>query len=84
MLNVKSEPLLAAKSAAPPAEYSADDVKAALETSEKALHEAVFIAREVWETDAEALPFEIDDLVEIESALQEICCLLAGIPCEEA
>lgn len=80
---MKSEPLLAAKSAAPPAEYSADDVKAP-ETSEKALHEAVFIAREVWETDAEALPFEIDDLVEIESALQEICCLLAGSPCEEA
>lgn len=59
--------------------HTIDDVKTALETSATTLHEAVFIAREVWESDADALNFDIDDLVQIESALQEICNLAAGI-----
>ena len=46
------------------------------------MHEAVFIARKVWESDSDALLFDIDDLVEIESALQEICNITAGIPCD--
>ena len=45
--------------------YTVDDVKTALEESQKALHEAVFIARNVWEQDSEALRFDIDDLVQI-------------------
>ena len=63
--------------------YTMDDVKTALEESQKALHEAVFIARRVWEQDSEALRFDIDDLVQIESALEEICNLSAGIAVED-
>ena len=62
-------------------EHTFDDVKTALEASAIALHEAVYIAREVWEKDADAFNFDIDDLVQIESALQEICNLAAGIEC---
>lgn len=40
---------------------------------------AVFIARQVWEKDCDAVKFDIDDLVQIESALQEICNITAGI-----
>ena len=61
------------------AEYTADDLKTALEESERSLHEAVFIARKVWELDSDAIKFDIDDLVQIESALQEICNITAGI-----
>lgn len=61
------------------AEYTADDLKTALEESERSLHEAVFIARKVWEKDSDAIQFDIDDLVQIESALQEICNITAGI-----
>lgn len=61
------------------AEYTADDLKSALEESERSLHEAVFIARKVWEQDRDAVKFDIDDLVQIESALQEICNITAGI-----
>lgn len=60
-------------------EYTADDLRTALEESERSLHEAVFIARRVWEQDSEAVKFDIDDLVQIESALQEICNITAGI-----
>ena len=63
------------------AEYTADDLKTALEESERSLHEAVFIARKVWEKDSDAVKFDIDDLVQIESALQEICNITAGIDC---
>ena len=49
-----------------------DDLKTALEESERSLHDAVFIARQVWEKDCDAVKFDIDDLVQIESALQEI------------
>ena len=51
----------------------------ALEESERSLHDAVFIARQVWEKDCDAVKFDIDDLVQIESALQEICNITAGI-----
>ena len=61
------------------AEYTADDLKTALEESERSLHEAVFIARKVWELDSDAIQFDIDDLVQIESALLEICNISAGI-----
>ena len=64
-------------------EHTFDDVKTALEASAIALHEAVYIAREVWEKDADAFNFDIDDLVQIESALQEICNLVAGIDCDD-
>jgi hypothetical protein len=37
----------------------------------------------VWEKDADAICFDIDDLVQIESALQEICNLVAGIDCDD-
>jgi hypothetical protein len=37
----------------------------------------------VWEKDADALHVEIDDLVQIETALQEICNLAAGIDCDD-
>lgn len=67
----------------PAEEHTIDDVRTALETSATALHEAVFIAREVWAKDADALNFDIDDLVQIESALQEICNLTAGIYCDD-
>lgn len=60
-------------------EYTADDLRTALEESERSLHEAVFIARRVWERDSDAVKFDIDDLVQIESALQEICNITAGI-----
>lgn len=63
--------------------HTADDVRNALEASVKSMHEAVYIAREVWESDAEACPFDIDDLVQIESALEEICKLVAGIDCND-
>ena len=49
------------------------------EESERSLHDAVFIARQVWEKDCDAVKFDIDDLVQIESALQEICNITAGI-----
>ncbi|WP_018667189.1 hypothetical protein [Bacteroides gallinarum] len=65
------------------AEYTADDLKTALEESEQSLHEAVFIARRVWERDSDAIKFDIDDLVEIESALQEICNITAGVESNE-
>lgn len=61
------------------AEYTVDDLKTALAESERSLHEAVFIARNVWERDSDAVNFDIDDLVQIESALQEICNITAGI-----
>ena len=48
------------------AEYTADDLKTALK---------------VWEKDSDAVKFDIDDLVQIESALQEICNITAGIDC---
>ena len=64
-------------------EYTADDLKTALEESERSLHEAVFIARKVWEKDSDAVKFDIDDLVQIESALQEICNISAGIDSED-
>lgn len=54
-------------------------LKTALEESERSLHDAVFIARQVWEKDCDAVKFDIDDLVQIESALQEICNITAGI-----
>ena len=60
-------------------EYTVDDLKTALEESERSLHDAVFIARQVWEKDCDAVKFDIDDLVQIESALQEICDITAGI-----
>ena len=60
-------------------EYTVDDLKTALEESERSLHDAVFIARQVWEKDCDAVKFDIDDLVQIESALQEICNITAGI-----
>ena len=41
------------------------------------------LAREVWESDDDAICFDIDDLVQIESALQEICNLVAGIDCDD-
>ena len=63
------------------AEYTADDLKTALEESERSLHEAVFIARKVWEKDSDAVKFDIDDLVQIESAVQEICNITTGIDC---
>ena len=63
------------------AEYTADDLKTALEESERSLHEAVFIARKVWEKDSDAVKFDIDELVQIESELQEICNITAGIDC---
>lgn len=63
--------------------YTVNDVKTALETSAVAIHEAVYIARQVWERDEDALNFDIDDLVQIESALQEICNLSSGIDCDE-
>ena len=47
------------------AEYTADDLKTALEESERSLHEAVFIARKVWEKDSDAVKFDIDDLVHL-------------------
>ena len=59
--------------------YTVDDLKTALEESERSLHDAVFIARQVWEKDCDAVKFDIDDLVQIESALQEICNITAGI-----
>lgn len=49
-------------------EYTVDDLKTALEESERSLHDAVFIARQVWEKDCDAVKFDIDDLVQIESA----------------
>ena len=64
-------------------EHTIDDVKTAMEASAIAIHEAIHIAREVWEKDADALNFDIDDLVQIETALQEICNLVAGIECED-
>lgn len=64
-------------------EYTVDSLETALEESERTLHEAVFIARKVWERDSEAIPFDIDDLVQIESALQEICNITAGIESSE-
>jgi len=64
-------------------EYTPDDLKAALEESERSLHEAVFIARQVWERDSDAIQFDIDDLVQIESALQEICNITSGIRSED-
>ena len=64
-------------------EHTFDDVKTALEASATAIHEAIHIAREVWEKDADAICFDIDDLVQIESALQEICNLTAGIECDD-
>ena len=64
-------------------QHTIDDVKTALEASATAIHEAIHIAREVWEKDADALHFEIDDLVQIETALQEICNLVAGIDCDD-
>ena len=63
--------------------HTVDDVKTALEASATAIHEAIHIAREVWESDADAICFDIDDLVQIESALQEICNLVAGIDCDD-
>lgn len=60
-------------------EYTVDDLKTALEESERSLHDAVFIARQVCEKDCDAVKFDIDDLVQIESALQEICNITAGI-----
>ena len=65
------------------AEYTADDLKTALEESERSLHEAVFIARKVWEKDSDAVKFDIDDLVQIEPALQEICNITARIDCRD-
>lgn len=65
------------------AEYTVDKLKTALEDSRRSLHDAVFIARKVWEQDSDAVRFDIDDLVEIESALQEICNITAGIGNEE-
>ena len=50
-------------------EYTVDDLKTALEESERSLHEK----------DCDAVKFDIDDLVQIESALQEICNITAGI-----
>lgn len=63
--------------------HTIDDMKTALEASATAIHEAIHIAREVWESDADAICFDIDDLVQIESALQEICNLAAGIECDD-
>lgn len=54
-------------------EYTVDDLKTVLEESERSLHDAVFIARQVWEKDSDAVKFDVDDWVQIESALQEIC-----------
>ena len=34
-------------------EYTVDDLKTALEESERSLHDAVFIARQVWEKDCD-------------------------------
>ena len=65
------------------AEYTVNDLKTALEDSERSLHEAVFIARKVWERDSDAVRFDIDDLVQIESALQDICNITAGIDSED-
>lgn len=62
--------------------HTIDDVKTALEASATAIHEAINIAREVWESDADTICFDIDDLVQIESALQEICNVSAGIDCD--
>ena len=64
-------------------QHTIDDVKMALEASATAIHEAIHIAREVWESDDDAICFDIDDLVQIESALQEICNLVAGIDCDD-
>ena len=36
-------------------EYTVDDLKTALEESERSLHDAVFIARQVWEKDCDAV-----------------------------
>ena len=83
--NVISEKNFPAKNGAgtvpPPqdGEYTVDDLKTALEESERLLHDAVFIARQVGEKDCDAVKFDIDDLVQIESALQEICNITAGI-----
>lgn len=33
----------------------------------------------MWEKDCDAVKFDIDDLVQIESALQEICNITAGL-----
>ena len=63
--------------------YTVDDVKTALEESQKALHEAVFIARRVWEQDSAALRFDIDDLVHIGAGREEICNLTDGIAVED-
>lgn len=63
--------------------YTVDDVKTVLEESQKAQHVAVFIVRRVWEQDSEALRLDIDDLVQIESALEEICNLSVGIAVED-
>ncbi len=64
-------------------EYTVDDVNSALEECQKSLHEAVYIARKVWEADSDALNFDVDDLVQVESALQEICNLSSGIDCDD-
>ncbi len=86
-ISVKSEKDIPAENAAgnvPVSErYTVDDVKSALENSQKSLHEAVYIARKVWESDSDALNFDVDDLVQIESALQEICDLSSGIDCDD-
>ncbi len=84
LCNVKGEEKIPAENAAggvpvQDAEYTVHDLKTALAKSERSLHEAVFIARNVWERDSDAVKFDIDDLVQIESALQEICNITAGI-----
>ena len=40
--------------------HTVDDVKTALEASATAIHEAIHIAREVWEKDADALHFALN------------------------
>ena len=81
MIGEKNFPAKNGAGTVPPqdGEYTVDDLKTALEESERSLHDAVFIARQVWEKDCDAVKFDIDDLVQIESALQEICNITAGI-----
>lgn len=52
--------------------YTIADVNTRLEESLQKLKDAAYVARKVWEQDDDALKFDLDDLSDVEDALQAI------------
>lgn len=59
--------------------YTIADVNARLEESLQKLKDAAYVARKVWEQDDDALKFDLDDLSDVEDALQAIINTSEGI-----